>query len=63
MDFIDQSMRQAALYPRWLVITCAVVASLLFFWIVAKLLKWTVMLLLIFGLVIVLGGVLIGWLG
>jgi hypothetical protein len=63
MDVIDQCMRQVALYPRWMVITGAAIALIFIFWIVAKLLKWALVLFLIFSLVIIVGGVLLGWLG
>jgi len=63
VDLIDQCLRQAALYPRWLVITSTVVTLLVLLWIVAKLLKWTLVILLALTLVFTLGGLLIWWLG
>ena len=56
-------MRQAALYPRWLVITCSVIAAVVVLWIVAKLLKWTVFILFTFVVLAIIGGVLVWWLG
>jgi len=56
-------MRQAALYPHWLVITVTVLAGIVIFWIVAKLLEWTLILLLTFTVVAIVGGVLFWWLG
>jgi hypothetical protein len=63
VDFIDQCVRQAALYPRWLVITSTVLAAIAFLWIVAKLLKWTLLLLLTLVIVAVVGGLILWWLG
>ncbi len=56
-------MRQAALYPRWLVITGSVLVGLVALWIVVKLLKWTMILLFTLILLVIVAGVLIGWLG
>jgi hypothetical protein len=63
VDLIDQCLRQAALYPRWLVITSTVLAGIAVFWIVAKLLKWTLILLLTFLVVAIVAGALLWWLG
>ena len=63
VDFFDQCMRQAALYPRWLVVTSTVLAGIAVLWIVAKLLKWTLVVLLALIFVFSLGGLLIWWLG
>ena len=63
VDFIDQCLRQAALYPRWLVITSTVLAGIAVLWIVAKLLKWAFVFLFVLILLAIVGGVLIWWLG
>jgi hypothetical protein len=63
VDLIDQCARQAALYPRWLVVTCTVLAAIAALWIVAKLLKWALILLLTLTVAAIVGGVLIWWLG
>ena len=63
LELIDEIMRQAALYPRWLVITCAVLVGVVALWIVVKLLKWTLILLFTLILLVIVGGVLISWLG
>jgi hypothetical protein len=63
VDLIDQCVRQAALYPRWLVVTSTVLAAIAVLWIVAKLFKWTLILLLTFTAVAIVGGALIWWLG
>jgi hypothetical protein len=63
VEWIDQFQRQAALYPRWLVITCTVLTAIAVFWIVAKLLKWTLILLLMFMVMAIAGGLLFWWLG
>ena len=63
VDLIDQCVRQAALYPRWLVITSTVLAAIAVLWIVAKLFKWTLILLFMFTVVAIVGGLLLWWLG
>ena len=63
MDLIDQCIRQAALYPRWLVVTCTVLTMIAFLWLVAKLLKWTLILLFTLTVVALVGGLLVWWLG
>jgi len=63
VDFIDQCLRQAALYPRWLVITSTVLTGIAVLWIVAKLLKWTLILLFTLLVVAIVGGVIVWWLG
>jgi len=63
VDLIDQCLRQAALYPRWLVITSTVLAGIAVLWIVAKLFKWTLILLFMFTVVAIVGGLLLWWLG
>ena len=63
VDFIDQCVRQAALYPRWLVVTCTVLAAFAVLWIVAKLLKWALVVLLTLMAVAIVGGLVIWWLG
>jgi hypothetical protein len=56
-------MRQAALYPRWLVVTSTVLAGIAVLWIVAKLLKWTLLLLFTLLVVAIVGGAILWWLG
>lgn len=63
VELIDEVMRQAALYPRWLVITCSVLGGIIALWIVVKLLKWTMIFLFTLILLVIVAGVLIGWLG
>ena len=63
MEWLDQFQRQAALYPRWLVITSTVLAAIAVFWIVAKLLKWTLILLFTLMVVAIVGGLILWWLG
>jgi len=63
MDLIDQCIRQAALYPRWLVVTSTVLAGIAVLWIVAKLFEWTMMILFTLVVLAIVGGVLVWWLG
>jgi uncharacterized membrane protein YjjP (DUF1212 family) len=63
VDFFDQCMRQAALYPRWLVITSTVLAAIAVLWLVAKLFKWTLILLFTLTVVALVGGAILWWLG
>jgi len=63
VDLFDQCLRQAALYPRWLVVTSTVLAAFAMLWIVAKLLKWTLLLLFTLVFLALVGGLLVWWLG
>jgi hypothetical protein len=63
VDFIDQCLRQAALYPRWLVITSTVLAAIAVLWVVAKLLKWTLIILFSLTVVAIVAGAILWWLG
>jgi hypothetical protein len=59
MDYINRLLAPFAAYPRWLVLLCFGLAVVVAVWIVAKALKWT--LLLVIGavvVVVVLGGLL-----
>ena len=47
-------------YPRWFVAACATIVVAVLIWIFAKLLKWSLYLLL--GLVLIAGAVATGWL-
>ena len=49
----------AATYPPWFVLACATVAAVTGLWLLVKLLKWALWLLLIAALVG--GAVLVGW--
>ena len=60
---IDQCMRQAALYPRWLVFTSTAITLAFMLWVVAKLLKWSLLLLLALFVALTVGGLLLWFLG
>jgi hypothetical protein len=61
MELLDQCLRQAALYPRWLVVTSVVLSGIATLWIVAKLFKWAVNLLLALIVVALVGGLMVWW--
>ena len=63
MELIDQCLRQAALYPRWLVFTSTAITLAFILWVVVKLLKWSFLLLLALIVVLTVGGLLIWFLG
>lgn len=63
VELIDQCLRQAAGYPRWLVVTSTVITLAVFLWVVAKLLKWTLLLLLVLFILTIAGGAVLWWLG
>lgn len=56
-------MRQAALYPRWLVIASTVITLTFILWIVVKLLKWSLLLLLTLIVLTIVGGAVLLCLG
>jgi hypothetical protein len=59
MDFINRLLAPFAAYPRWLVYLCLGLAVVLAAWITAKVLKWT--LYLVVGavfVVVILGGLI-----
>jgi uncharacterized membrane protein YjjP (DUF1212 family) len=47
-------------YPPWLVAVCAVIAGAFALWLVGKLLKWS--LIIIVAVIIILGGAALVWL-
>jgi len=58
MDYINHLLAPFAAYPRWLVYLCAGLAVVLAVWIVAKVLKWTLYVVLFaVVVVVVLGGI------
>jgi len=63
VEFIDQCVRQAALYPRWLVIASTVITLAVILWIVVKLLKWSLLLLFTLIVLTIVGGAVLWCLG
>lgn len=55
MDRLSQLLAPLAAYPRWFVVFCAVLAAIGVGWMLAKLIKWTfhiVILFVLLGLVL-----------
>jgi len=44
METLQRLLEPLAAYPRWLVVTCLLLAALAAFWLLAKLAKWAVVL-------------------
>jgi hypothetical protein len=58
MELFQRLLAPLAAYPRWFVITCLVLVALAVGWVLAKLFKWTLSLLLAaVVLVLILGAV------
>jgi hypothetical protein len=53
-------LHSASAYPPWLVAVCAVVAGIFVLWLVGKLLKWTIMVLV--AAILILGAAALVWL-
>jgi uncharacterized membrane protein YjjP (DUF1212 family) len=53
-------LHSLAAYPPWLVVVCAVVAGMFTLWLLGKLLKWS--LVVIVATVLILGGAALVWL-
>ena len=53
-------LHSAAAYPPWLVAGCAVIVGAFALWLVGKLLKWTIM--VIVAAILILGGAALVWL-
>ena len=60
MDALHELLAPLAAYPRWLVIACLGLVGLAGLWLLAKLLKWTLYLVLL-GLLLVVVLVACGW--
>jgi hypothetical protein len=52
-------LHSASAYPPWLVVVCAVVAGILGLWLVGKLLKWGLVIIVV--AILVLGGAALVW--
>ena len=60
MDQLHQVLAPLAAYPRWLVITCLVLVGIAALWVLAKVMKFTIYLVLL-ALVVVAVLVAFGW--
>jgi uncharacterized RDD family membrane protein YckC len=60
MDNLQRLLAPLAAYPRWLVITCLVLVALAAFWLLTKVIKWTIFLVLA-GVVLLAVLVAFGW--
>ena len=57
---IQTLLHSLAAYPPWLVAVCAVVAGIFALWVVGKLLKWSLMVIMV--AVLILGAAALVWL-
>lgn len=60
---IQAIFQNLAAYPRWLVATCGIILALTSLWIVGKLLKWTLYVVVTLAMIAVIGGGVYWWLG
>lgn len=60
MDPLPPYLDSLGEYPRWFVVACATVAAAVGLWILAKLLKWTIYLLV--AVVLLGGAATVAWL-
>lgn len=60
MDDLHRLLAPLAAYPRWLVITCLVLVAVAAFWLLAKVIKLTIYL-VIAGVVLLAVLVALGW--
>jgi hypothetical protein len=61
MDSLPHLLEPLAAYPRWLVVVCGVLAAVVVVWVLAKLAKWA--LILVVAAAVVLGVLLVvSWL-
>ncbi len=60
---IQAIIQNLAAYPRWLVASCGIIVALAGLWIVGKLLKWTLYVMLTLAMIAVVGGGVYWWMG
>jgi hypothetical protein len=51
MDWLSRLLAPLAAYPRWFVITCAVLVAAAIGWVLVKVIKWTIYVVILFVLV------------
>jgi hypothetical protein len=56
---VQTLLHSASAYPPWLVVVCAVIAIILGLWLVGKLLKWGLVVMVV--AILVLGGAALVW--
>jgi hypothetical protein len=61
MDWLNQLLAPFAAYPRWFVLSCLVVVAVAVGWLLVKVLKWTLYLVLL-GALVGLVVVVLAWL-
>lgn len=60
---LHAALQNLSAYPRWLVATCGIVVALALLWVVGKVLKWTIYLIVALGAIAVVGGGIYWWMG
>lgn len=63
MEVLDPILQNLAAYPRWLVAACGVIVALGVLWVLVKVLKWTLYLAAVVVAVVVVGSIVMWWLG
>lgn len=62
-DQIHAAVQNLSAYPRWLVASCAIVVSLTALWVLGKLLKWTIYVIVSLAAIAVIGSGVWWWMG
>jgi hypothetical protein len=60
---IQAIIHNLSAYPRWLVASCGIILAIATLWVVGKLLKWTLYVVLTLAMIAVVGGGVYWWLG
>ncbi len=63
MDWIEPAIRSLHAYPRWLVAACGVIVGLAVLWVIGKILKWTLYLMVALAVLLLGLGAFYWWLG
>ena len=63
MDLIENAWMNLQAYPRWLVATCGVIVGVTLLWVVGKILKWTLYLVVGLAMLILVAGAVYWFLG
>ncbi|WP_221029478.1 DUF819 family protein [Actomonas aquatica] len=63
MEHVEAALQNLNAYPRWLVASCVIVVALAVLWVLGKLLKWTVYVIVGLAALAVIGGGVWWWLG
>lgn len=63
IEQIQAALQNLNAYPRWLVASCAIIVALAVLWVLGKVLKWTVYVIVALAALAVIGGGVWWWMG